>query len=286
MEALIEQFKTWLIANSMKPNTIRSYTSHVRAFFAITKLTDVHNIPEQVVNEYFAKMKESKKQTTVNSHISALDQFLNFQKVTLRLPNTKTPPKKVVVVVPESDFLNEICPVVDLEFRNPLRHKAMFGFLYYCGLRIMDAAKVKREQFNLKEHYFLANIEKQTMEMKITIPESYMPLLIKYFASEAQENNAFNMSGYQMDRAFKKLKALLPHLKLHPHKFRKSCATNAKKLGMSIDEIQAMLGHKSILTTQIYVEVNQDVIREKFLRLEAEQLKKQRKEAKQNDKSH
>lgn len=48
---------------------------------------------------------------------------------------------------------------------------------------------------------------------------------------------------------------------VHPHRFRRTCATIAKKRGMPIEEIQKMLGHESLSTTQIYVQVDTDDIK-------------------------
>lgn len=48
---------------------------------------------------------------------------------------------------------------------------------------------------------------------------------------------------------------------VHPHRFRRTCATIASKRGMPIEEIQKMLGHENLCTTQIYVQVDVDDIR-------------------------
>lgn len=47
----------------------------------------------------------------------------------------------------------------------------------------------------------------------------------------------------------------------HPHRFRRTCATIAKRRGMPIEEIQKMLGHENLGTTQIYVQVDTDDIK-------------------------
>ena len=44
----------------------------------------------------------------------------------------------------------------------------------------------------------------------------------------------------------------------YPHKFRRTCATNALKNGMDIMMVSKMLGHESVGTTQIYLDINDD----------------------------
>lgn len=44
----------------------------------------------------------------------------------------------------------------------------------------------------------------------------------------------------------------------HPHRFRRTCATNALKKGMPIEMVSKMLGHENIATTQIYLDLSED----------------------------
>lgn len=47
-------------------------------------------------------------------------------------------------------------------------------------------------------------------------------------------------------------------VKAHPHKFRRTCATNALRHGMPIDQVARMLGHNSIETTKIYLDTDDE----------------------------
>lgn len=46
--------------------------------------------------------------------------------------------------------------------------------------------------------------------------------------------------------------------KVHPHRFRRTCATMALRRGMPIEQVSKMLGHESIETTQIYLDLSED----------------------------
>lgn len=50
--------------------------------------------------------------------------------------------------------------------------------------------------------------------------------------------------------------------KMHPHKFRRTLATNAIDKGMPIEQVQQLLGHQSIDTTLQYSMVNQNNVKE------------------------
>ncbi len=45
---------------------------------------------------------------------------------------------------------------------------------------------------------------------------------------------------------------------VHPHRFRRTCATNALKRGMPIEQVSKMLGHESLETTQIYLDLDEE----------------------------
>ena len=46
--------------------------------------------------------------------------------------------------------------------------------------------------------------------------------------------------------------------KVHPHKFRRTCATMALRKGMPIEQVSKMLGHENISTTQIYLDLQEE----------------------------
>lgn len=62
--------------------------------------------------------------------------------------------------------------------------------------------------------------------------------------------------------AFKKLAEKAAVDNVHPHRFRRTGATMAIKAGMPIEKVSYLLGHESVSTTQIYLDINEDDIRE------------------------
>jgi len=278
METIMEEFKTWLIANSKAENTISMYMINMQVFIRETGIKAPTEITEKVVIDYIAKMKGRCGQATCNQNISTLKSFLYFQNILIRFPKTKTPMRRVVKVLKEEDFINKVLPVVDIEFQNVLQVKAYLHFLYYGGLRLEDSTKIKRENFNFQGGYFTAKISKQNLEKQFPLSIRMKDILLKYFVSEAEEINAFNITIGRVNGWLNRIKQHVPELELHAHKFRKSCATNAKKIGMQLEEIKEMMGHKNIATTEIYVKTDDEEIREKFLKLEEEQQKNRKKQ--------
>lgn len=56
---------------------------------------------------------------------------------------------------------------------------------------------------------------------------------------------------------------------VHPHRFRRTFATNLSKRGMEIQEIQKLLGHSNVNTTMIYINTDDSMIRASYNRYTA-----------------
>ena len=55
---------------------------------------------------------------------------------------------------------------------------------------------------------------------------------------------------------------------VHPHRFRRTCATMALKRGMPIEQVSKMLGHEQLTTTQIYLDLDErslEIAHEKYV---------------------
>lgn len=50
--------------------------------------------------------------------------------------------------------------------------------------------------------------------------------------------------------------------KVHPHRFRRTCATFALRRGMPIEQVSKMLGHENIATTQIYLDLTEEELQQ------------------------
>lgn len=279
MEAIINDFKNWMIANSLSPETVRNRIVVLGKIIREMNINIVTDFTEKTVIEYIAKKKGNSSQALINSYLSTIKAFLDFNNVLIRLPKGKTSTAKIVEVLPEKEFVEKVLPTIDIEFRNSLQVKAYLYFIYYGGLRVSDSSLIKRSSFNFRDGYFTSYISKQKMFKKTPISIKMKELLLQYFAVEAEETNAFNLTVPQIRGIIKRVEQYFPGLKLNPHKFRKSCATNAYKMGMNLEEVQKFMGHKNISTTQRYVEeVKDEELRTKFLKLEEEQMKKRKKQ--------
>lgn len=146
-----------------------------------------------------------------------------------------------------------------------MRDRALFTLLYGAGLRINEALSLNLE--HLPRDGFLRVIGKGNKERQVPILKEIQPALKEYrdacpFPEEPNRPLFMGMKGKRLNQgvAQKSMRDLRKQLNLPetatPHALRHSFATHLLRNGANLREIQELLGHVSLSTTQRYTEVN------------------------------
>jgi len=146
---------------------------------------------------------------------------------------------------------------------------AIIEFLLSTGARAEELTNVKISDinFNTNEVMIVGKGNKQ----RITYLNATATLRLKDYLSSRSANNEYIFIGIispfsvitpdTLRILVKKIGTLASVENVHPHRFRRTCATIASKRGMRIEEISKMLGHEDLGTTQIYVQTDADDIK-------------------------
>ncbi len=150
-----------------------------------------------------------------------------------------------------------------------LRNRATLELLYGCGLRVSEAATLKISQIYFKEG-FVRVIGKGDKERLVPMGEVAAEWVLKYLAvrpvpAEPRHSDflLLNKDGAPISRVaiFKMIKKTAFEAgitkEISPHTFRHSFATHLIENGADLRVVQEMLGHESILTTEIYTHIDQ-----------------------------
>jgi integrase/recombinase XerD len=165
---------------------------------------------------------------------------------------------------------------IDHSKKEGLRNRAIIEVLYACGLRVSELTNLKLSNLYL-EVGFLKVIGKGNKERMIPIGETAIKHLAFYLHERDQMSNIhpdsenivfLNRRGKQLTRVmiFIIVKDLAKKAaidkKISPHTFRHSFATHLIEGGANLKVIQDLLGHKSIVTTEIYTHMDMSFLRE------------------------
>lgn len=169
-----------------------------------------------------------------------------------------------------------ICSEVEFEKLmracNDKRNKALMAFLSSTGCRVSEAVGLNREQINFEKLQCTVH-GKGKKERVVYLDEVTGLLLREYLAERTDDNPALFLSKKRNRLAVGSVRNALNQIAkkagvehIHPHKFRRTLATNLARRGMPIQDVARILGHEKIDTTMRYVNQNDDDIRAEYRR--------------------
>ncbi len=195
-------------------------------------------------------------------------ELLEMPKLGRKLPE--------VLTVEEIDALID---AIDLSKPEGHRNKAILETLYSCGLRVSELVDLQFENLFFNEGFIrvIGKGNKQRLVPVSPSVEKEIGIYVNQVRNHMQiqrghESYVFlNRRGAKLTRVmiFTIIKQLADAIGLNknisPHTFRHSFATHLLEGGANLRAIQDMLGHESILTTEIYTHLDQHFLRESII---------------------
>ncbi len=172
--------------------------------------------------------------------------------------------------------IDSLINAIDLNKPEGQRNKAMLETLYSCGLRVSELVNLKITNLFFEQGYIKVE-GKGEKERLVPASPSAIEEINKYLntyrkklrINQDSENILFlNRRGRKLSRVmiFTIIKNLAEKVgmdkKISPHTFRHSFATHLINGGADLRAVQEMLGHESILTTEIYTHLDSEYLRD------------------------
>lgn len=180
-----------------------------------------------------------------------------------------------VLSTAEVDLLEQ---AIDLSKWEGHRNRAIIEVLFSCGLRVSELTNLKLSNLYIEEQYIRV-MGKGSKERLVPISPRALDELNYWFADRnvmkikpGEEDYVFlNRRGHHLTRTMIlimiKRYAIEAGIKktISPHTLRHSFATSLLEGGADLRAIQAMLGHESIGTTEIYTHIDTSTLRQEIL---------------------
>ena len=178
-----------------------------------------------------------------------------------------------------TDEIDAIIAAIDPEMREARRDHAIIETLYSCGLRVSELCELLVSNLYLDDGYIRVH-GKGNKERLVPISQVAASCIREWFEDRedvkikrGHEDYAFvsMRRGTKLSRItlFVRIKQLAQlagiEKSISPHTFRHSFATHLLEGGANLRAIQAMLGHESIATTEIYTHIDRSHLREQIL---------------------
>lgn len=275
--------------------TLRNYAHYLHRFAdwlsSQKKAHKIGDIDQSVIRQYriFLSRHTDEKghglsTVTQSYHIISLRSFLRWlvkndvdvvSPEKIDLPKAKSQSLKFL----KQEQIDRLMEAPDISELPGLRDRAILEVLFSTGLRVSELAKLNRSRvdFNTKEFgvigkggrarvVFLSDEASRWLNRYFDErDDSWEPAFIRYAKSmipEKPDGEDLRLSVRSIQRIVEKYRKLakLP-VDITPHGLRHTFATDLLFHGAGLREVQEMLGHKNISTTQVYTHVTNPQLR-------------------------
>jgi integrase/recombinase XerD len=281
-------FKQYLmLEKSLSANSIEAYLHDVLKFenFLIVNATPVgplqvdYNHLLQFVNSLTKIGVAATSQARIISGLRAFYKFLLLEDVLSNDPTQNLELPKLARKLPEvlgKDEIDKMLAQIDLTKPMGHRDKAIIETLYGCGLRVSELVGLNISEIYFQEEFIkvhgkgnkerLVPIAKSVLKvLGIYINETRVHLKVNKKYTDTTFLNHFG-NGLSRISVFKLIKTLAVKASIQknisPHTFRHSFATSLVEGGADLRAVQQMLGHESIITTEIYTHLDRKFLKE------------------------
>lgn len=150
------------------------------------------------------------------------------------------------------------------------RNLAIVLLLLSSGCRVSEVCKLNRNDIDLSNPEFIVR-GKGNKQRTVYTDDVTLMILSRYLKSRTDDNEALFIGIRKNRFTDSGIRSMLHTLakkaevkKVHPHRFRRTLATNLIDRGMQIQEVANILGHESLNTTLKYVYISQENVRNNY----------------------
>ena len=285
-------YRTYMrLEKHLSDNTIESYMRDLAQFaHYVLRMYDVppKKVEMEMIRNYMSRLyeqgREKSSQARALSSIKSFFNYLLLEEVIDSSPAELIEAPKSSRPLPDTlsvDEIDRLIRSIDASTTKGLRDQAILEVLYSCGLRVSELCDLRLGDLFFGEGYIRV-IGKGNKQRLVPVSgmardriQLYMEVRNKTHRKE--EILFLNNRGKKLTRVmiFTIIKQAAQRAgidkKISPHTFRHSFATHLLEGGANIRQVQELLGHENILTTEIYTHLDNSHLRqtlEKHLSLE------------------
>jgi len=293
LSSYLRQFLEYLeIEKGRSQMTIRNYEFYLQRFFDWAKDPKADDLSGETVRQYRLYLNRREdgrggtlKKSTQNYHLIALRSFLKYLA---KIDVETLAPEKIELARQGSrdvSFLDasDLSHLLEAPMKSDapkiirLRDRAILELFFSTGLRVSELAGLKIDNVNLDRDeftvrgkgdktrvVFLSHQSKHFLKEYLDEREDDSPFLfVRHDRAKREDAEDGALTPRSIERLVHRYSVLVGIPKhVTPHTLRHSFATDLLMNGADIRSVQAMLGHASITTTQIYTHVTNQQLRD------------------------
>lgn len=271
-ERILKRYVACLRVGGKSEGTVKQYVSTCMRLsdligrpFAEMTATDIW----YYLGELKAKGNQNRSIENQRANISAFFQWMLTEELIVKNPCLKVKPIKVEdkVRLPftsvQLDALRTRC--------KDSRQRALLEVLVSSGVRCTELCSLRISDVDLHSKTVLVRCGKGGKGRKTFISDLAAAYLAKYLSERKDDRPELFLSNYKKGYSTKGIERQLEGIakragveNVHPHRFRRTFATNLSKRGMAVQEIQKLMGHANINTTLVYIATDDSMVQASY----------------------
>lgn len=277
----LDDFKMYLkIECGLTQNSVLNYEFDIKKLIRYLEEFDMQITPEAINEEKLktfiyamSKVINARSQSRLISGLKRFFDYLIFENLRKDNPMALIESPKIGQKLPEvlsTAEIDKLISSIDLTHPQGERNRAIIETLYACGLRVSELTNLKFSDLFFEEGFIKVHGKGQKDRFvpintkAIKYINLYKDAVRTHQEPKPGETDILflNRRGKRLTRAmvFTIIKQLAKTTNLRktvsPHTFRHSFATHLLENGADLRAIQQMLGHESIITTEIYTHLD------------------------------
>ncbi len=286
MQEYLDSFIDHLrLARRASEHTLRAYSADINALLTFAQDADT-SLDQVLIRRYLVHLQQNgQAKSSIARHMAAIRAFFKYlvKREIIQLDPTEglRPPKqarKLPKVVSE-DMMGHLMDAPDARTPLGLRDRAILETLYATGLRVSELLSLSVRDIDPRSDE-ISVIGKRNKQRLVLIGSRASEALNRYINIARPQLALVNPNppdslflGYRGTRMVassvqrivnKHVEQVSSTLKISPHTLRHSFATHLMNHGADLRSVQELLGHESVVTTQIYTHVSRERLKEVY----------------------
>ena len=286
---MLEKYRSHIfLERGLSSNTREAYTRDVTRFLDYlkeenlrpeeVKLEDLHRFTWALHDIDISARSIARILSGVRSfyHFLLLDGYIdNDPTVLLESPKIGQHLPEVLTV----EEIDAIIAAIDLSQPEGQRDRAIIELLYSCGLRVSELCNLLLSDLYLDENFLRVTGKGNKQRLVPISPRAIKELRLWFidrnaidikpgeedfvFVSQRRRKHLSRITVFHNIKLYAEMAGITKTIS--PHTFRHSFATHLLEGGANLRAIQAMLGHETIATTEIYTHIDRKFLRQQVL---------------------
>lgn len=260
----LESWVSYLQSRQYAVQTIQAYTYAVGIFLNWLGATHHREVRAEHVNNYmkYLVIERGVSRSYQNQHVNAIKSFYKFT-ISIHFSSDMILRPRREYKLPHHLTREEVSKIFGS--LGNLKHRAMVSLVYACGLRLGETIRLRLTDIDASQRLIVVRQSKGNKDRVVPVPESILLLLNEYAMAFKPKVYLFEgqfagdpYTERSLQQVFKGAvrKSGIRQTEASLHWLRHSYATHLLEMGTNLRDLQTLLGHKNIKTTEGYTHIS------------------------------